>query len=134
MSQQVSTLERGSLELQVHLCWQVAFAGFDDGVGVMGDQPAQHGVGVLVLAQVPGAVQGVQTDRRTVIVLAIGAKVLAAISLPAMSHRELDTKYPPFGAHRDQSSTALMIGRSARLPLRLPRACGRSGNCLGIDR
>jgi hypothetical protein len=56
----------------------------------MGDQPAQRGVGVLGVAQVPGAVQGMQTDRRTVIVLGIGAKVLAAISLPAMSHRELD--------------------------------------------
>ena len=125
---------RGRLELQAQDIGESAFAGFDDGVGVMGDQSAQRGVGVLGVAQVPGTVQGVQTDRRTVIVLAIGAKVLAAISLPAMSHRELDTKYPPFGAHRDQSSTALMIGRSARLPLRLPRACGRSGNCLGIDR
>jgi hypothetical protein len=28
------------------------------GVGVMGDQQAQRGVGVLGVAQVPGAVQG----------------------------------------------------------------------------
>jgi hypothetical protein len=48
---------RGSLELQAQDVGKSAFAGFDDGVGVMGDQPAQHGVGVLVVAQVPGAVQ-----------------------------------------------------------------------------
>ena len=42
MSQQVSTLESASF-------------GFDDGAGVMGDQPAQHGV-----AQVPGAIELVQ--------------------------------------------------------------------------
>ena len=72
---------RGRLELQAQDIGESAFAGFDDGVGVMGDQSAQRGVGVLGVAQVPGAVQGVQTDRRTVIVLAIGAKVLAAISL-----------------------------------------------------
>ena len=83
------------LELQAQDIDESAFAGFDHGVGVMGNQPAQRGVGVLGVAQVPGAVQGVQTDRRTVIVLGIGAKVLATISLPAMSHRELDTKYPP---------------------------------------
>ena len=38
-----------------------AFAGFDDGAGVVGDQLAQHGVGVLGVAQVPGAVECVQT-------------------------------------------------------------------------
>ena len=73
---------RGRLELQAQNIGESAFVGFDDGVGVMGDQPAQHGVGVLGVAQVPGAVQGMQTDRRAVIVLGIGAKVLAAISLP----------------------------------------------------
>ena len=34
-----------------------ALAGFDDGAGVMGDQPAQQGVGVLDVAQVPGAIE-----------------------------------------------------------------------------
>jgi hypothetical protein len=33
---------------------------FDDGVGMMGDQPEQHGVGVPRIAQVPGTVEGVQ--------------------------------------------------------------------------
>ena len=37
-----------------------AFPGFDDGAGVMGDQPAQHGAGILGVAQVPGAVECVQ--------------------------------------------------------------------------
>jgi hypothetical protein len=37
-----------------------AFAGFDDGAGVVCDQPAQHGIGVLGVAQVPGAVELVQ--------------------------------------------------------------------------
>jgi hypothetical protein len=38
-----------------------AFAGFDDGAGVVGDQPAQNGIGMLGVAQVPGAVELVQT-------------------------------------------------------------------------
>jgi len=48
------------IELQAQDVGKSAFAGFDDGAGVMGDQPAQHGVGVLGIAKVPGAVQGVQ--------------------------------------------------------------------------
>ena len=51
---------RRGLELQAQDVGESAFAGFDDGAGVMGDQPAQHGVGVLGVAQVPGAVEGVQ--------------------------------------------------------------------------
>ena len=41
-----------------------AFAGFDDGAGVVCDQAAEHGVGVLGVAQVPGAVELVQVARR----------------------------------------------------------------------
>ena len=37
-----------------------AFAGFDEGAGVMGDQPAQQGVGILGVAQVPGAIELVE--------------------------------------------------------------------------
>jgi hypothetical protein len=37
-----------------------AFAGLDDGARVVCDQSAQHGVGVLSVAQVAGAVEGVQ--------------------------------------------------------------------------
>ena len=37
-----------------------AFAEFDDGAGVVGDQRAQHGIGVLGVVQVPGAVELVQ--------------------------------------------------------------------------
>ena len=62
MSQQVSTLAsayRRGLQLQAQDVGKSAFAGFDDGAGVMGDQPAQHGVGVLGIAKIPGAVQGV---------------------------------------------------------------------------
>ena len=51
---------RGRLELQAQDVGKSAFFGFDDGAGVMCDQPAQHGVGVLGIAQVTGAVQCVQ--------------------------------------------------------------------------
>ena len=51
---------RRGLELQAQDVGEPAFAGFDDGAGVMCDEPAQHGVGVLGVAQVPGAVEGVQ--------------------------------------------------------------------------
>jgi hypothetical protein len=37
-----------------------AFADFNDRTGVMGEQSAQHGVGVLGVAQVPGAIELVQ--------------------------------------------------------------------------
>ena len=63
MSQKVSTLERacgaGSNSLAQDVS-KSAFAGFDDGAGVMGDQPAQQSVGVLGVAQVAGAVEYVQ--------------------------------------------------------------------------
>ena len=48
------------LKLQAQDLSKSAFAGFDDGAGVMGDQPAQHGVCVLGVAQVTGAVECVQ--------------------------------------------------------------------------
>jgi hypothetical protein len=59
-SQRAGKHVRRRLELQAQDVGKSAFAGFEDGVGVMGDQPAQHGVGVLGAAQLPGAVQGVQ--------------------------------------------------------------------------
>ena len=36
---------------------QAAFFGLDDGAGVVGDEPAQHRIGVLLVTQVAGAVQ-----------------------------------------------------------------------------
>ena len=54
-------LRRG-LELQAQDVGESAFAGFDEGAGVVGDQPAQRG-GVLGVAQVPGAVEGVEARR-----------------------------------------------------------------------
>ena len=51
---------RRRLELAAQDVGKSAFAGFDDGAGVMGDQPAQQGVGVLGVAQVPGAIELVQ--------------------------------------------------------------------------
>ena len=37
--------------------------GFDEGAGVVGDQPAQRGVGVVGVAQVAGAVEWVEAGR-----------------------------------------------------------------------
>jgi hypothetical protein len=51
---------RRGLELKAQDVGESAFAGFDDGAGVMGDQPAQHGVGVVSVAEVAGAVECVQ--------------------------------------------------------------------------
>ena len=51
---------RCRLELGAEDVGESAFAGFDDGTGVMGDQPAQHGIGVLGVAKVPGAIELVQ--------------------------------------------------------------------------
>ena len=48
-------------ELAAQDAGEPAFAGFDEGAGVVGDQPAQHGIGVLGVAQVPGAIELMQT-------------------------------------------------------------------------
>ena len=47
-------------ELETEDVGKSAFFGFDDSAGVMCDQPAQHGVGILGVAQVPGSVDCVQ--------------------------------------------------------------------------
>jgi hypothetical protein len=59
-SQHAGEHVRRRLELQAQDAGESAFAGFDDGIGVMADQSAQHGVGVLGVAQVPGAVECMQ--------------------------------------------------------------------------
>jgi hypothetical protein len=51
------------LELQAQDVGESPFAGLDDGAGVVGDQPAQHGGGVLGVAQVTGAVEWVEARR-----------------------------------------------------------------------
>ena len=51
---------RRRLELTAQDLSKSAFAGFDDRAGVMRDQPAQQSVGVLGIAQVPGAIELVQ--------------------------------------------------------------------------
>ena len=53
----------GRLELAAQDVSGSAFFGFDDGAGVVGDQPAQHGVGVPGVAQVTSAVECVQARR-----------------------------------------------------------------------
>jgi hypothetical protein len=59
-SQHAGQYVRCRVELGAQDVGESAFAGFDDGAGVVGDQPAQHGVGVLGVAQVPGAIELVQ--------------------------------------------------------------------------
>jgi len=51
---------RCRLELGTQDLGESAFAGLDDGAGVVGDQPAQHGIGVLGIAKVPRAVELMQ--------------------------------------------------------------------------
>jgi len=52
------------LELAAQQVGESAFAGFDDGAGMMGDQPAQQGAGMLGVAQVPGAIELMQARER----------------------------------------------------------------------
>ena len=52
---------RCRVELGTQDVGESAFASFDNGAGVVGDQPAQCGVGVLGVAQVPGAIELMQT-------------------------------------------------------------------------
>jgi hypothetical protein len=56
IGQRVGKLLRRRLKLQAQDLSKSAFAGFDDGAGVVGDQSAEHVVGALV----PGAVELVQ--------------------------------------------------------------------------
>ena len=58
--QRVGQLLRRRGELAGQDVGQAAFFGLDDGAGVVRDQAAQHGSGVLDVAQVAGAVQAVQ--------------------------------------------------------------------------
>jgi hypothetical protein len=51
---------RCGLELGTQDIGESAFADFDDGARMVGDQPAQHGIGVLRVAQVPGAIELMQ--------------------------------------------------------------------------
>jgi hypothetical protein len=51
---------RCRVELGTQDVGESAFASFDDGAGVVGDQPAQHAIGLLGVAQVPGSVELVQ--------------------------------------------------------------------------
>jgi hypothetical protein len=63
MPQKVSTLEStggAGSNLAAQDIGKSAFVGFDDGAGVVCDQSAKHGVGVLHVAQVSGAVECVQ--------------------------------------------------------------------------
>ena len=63
MSQKVSasaSVLRRRGELAGQDVGQAAFFGFDDGAGVVRDQAAQQGFGVLDVAEVAGAVQAVQ--------------------------------------------------------------------------
>ncbi len=59
-SQHAGQYVRCRVELGTQDIGESAFAGFDDGAGVMCDQPAQHGIGVLGVAQVPGTIELVQ--------------------------------------------------------------------------
>jgi hypothetical protein len=59
-SQNAGRRIRCGVELGAQDVGESAFAGFDDGAGVVCDQPAQQGIGVLGVAQVPGAVELVQ--------------------------------------------------------------------------
>ena len=63
MSQKVSASASGcggGVELAGQDVGEAAFFGLDDGAGVVRDQAAQQGFGVLDVAQVAGAVQAVQ--------------------------------------------------------------------------
>src|SRR2546421_2711928 len=57
VGQRVGKLLWRRLKLQAQGVGKSAFTGFDDGAGVMCDQPAQNSVGVLGVAQVTGAVE-----------------------------------------------------------------------------
>jgi hypothetical protein len=54
---------RRGLELAAQGAAESAFFGFDESAGVVGDQTAQQGAGVLGVAQVPGAVKRVEARR-----------------------------------------------------------------------
>jgi hypothetical protein len=61
-SQHAGQHVRCRVELGTQDIGESAFVGFNDGAGVVGDQPAQQGVGVLGVPQVPSAVELVQAS------------------------------------------------------------------------
>ena len=60
VDQRVGQVPGRGLELAGEFAGEASFFGFDDGAGVVGYEATEHGVGVLGIAQVPGAVQGVE--------------------------------------------------------------------------
>ena len=61
--QRVGQRARRRGELAVQDVGEAAFFGLDDGAGLVRDQAAQQGFGVLDVAEVAGAVQAVQAGR-----------------------------------------------------------------------
>ena len=59
-SQHAGQYVRCRVELGTQDIGESAFVGFDDGAGMVGDQSAQHGIGVLGVAHVPGAIELMQ--------------------------------------------------------------------------
>ena len=63
VDQRVRQVVRGGLELAGEIGRETAFGGFVDGAGVVGDQAAEHRVGVVDIAEVAGAVEGMEPGR-----------------------------------------------------------------------
>jgi hypothetical protein len=61
IDQRVGEVVWCGLELAAQLPGETAFSCFDDGAGMVGDQAAEHGLGVLDIAQIPRAVEGMET-------------------------------------------------------------------------
>ena len=60
IDQRVSQVVWRGLELAGQLPGETSFSCLDDGAGMVGDQPAEHGLGVLDIAQVPRAIKGME--------------------------------------------------------------------------
>jgi hypothetical protein len=60
VDQRVSQVAWRRRELAGQLPGETSFFCLDDGAGMVGDQPADHGLGVLDIAQVSRAIEGVE--------------------------------------------------------------------------
>jgi len=119
VGQHARKLSRRRLKLQAQDLSKSAFASFDDGAGVMGDEPAQHGVAVLGVAQVTGAVECVQARHNKV-------GCVADIVQPRGSLQQIRVR-------AENSRQAMYLGGDT---LNMRPAPGHSGERaeLGIDR
>ena len=119
VDQRVRQVAPGRCELAAEFTSQAALRCFDDGAGVMGDQPADCVAGMLDVAQVAGAVQGMKAGP------GVGkAGRVADVMQPGGRSKQIDIATQKRGQAARPRCDALRVSPSARQRYLQDRAGG----------